>query len=296
MSIHPHMRKTALSPTSTSTAFPSPMNLPPSSWTWSGFALVCSFGLPGVSANLVTSLNDDRPQGLRKPQKAPYIDAPSLDPFCTPPLADEVWMARKVRDAVQGSVDVQVYVAGCPGLAKLHAKIGAPIFKIGTTEAASPNERLIDFGLQNYGSLSRNEGVWDESPGFDPWTAVTPQLDDFPSPASPVVVLPKSLGVRLPTHLSAKAFDDALVAKLRSVNLDLWARRSAVRQQLELAGIDPGLAMRASRSGQKDGTKLKEASEFYFFRKKRDFAALVAIIEAIVLEAIEADDHHSGRH
>lgn len=289
MSIHPHMRKTALSPPSPSTSSPSPMGLPPSSWTWSGFALVCSFGPPAFSPNLATSLNDDLHQGLRKPQKAPFIDAPSLDPFCIPPLADEVWMARKVRDAVRGSVDVQVYVAGCPGLAKLHAKIGAPIFKIGTTEAASPNERLADFGLQNYGSLGRDEGSWDENPGFDAWTAVKPQLDDYPSPASPVVVLPKSLGVRLPPHLSAKAFDDALVTKLRSVNLDLWARRSAVRRQLGLAGIDPGLAMRASRLGQQDGSKLKEASEFYFFRKKREFAAFVAIIEAIVLEAIEAE-------
>lgn len=116
-----------------------------------------------------------------------------------------------------------------------------------------------------------------------------PALDLYPSLASPVVILPMSIGVRLPNGLSVKAFDEALMLRLREVAIDRWARLPGVGAQLERNGSSAEMAIRATSVCSGVATNAREAAELYFFRKKHEFTCLVAAAEAIVLEAILKD-------
>jgi hypothetical protein len=293
MTVHPHIRKQQAStaPTRSHTQAIPPSDVPNGTWAWSGFAISCAFSPPmmiSLSASQIRSV-DLAPGGGQGAFVPPFIDPPTLSAWCRPPEADETWLRPHVRKAFKGSVDLQIYVAGCKGLAYLHKAIGAPIFKIGTTEAPSPCDRLVDFGERSYGSLYRHDGAWTTSAGYEEWTALEPRLDTFPSLASPVVILPASIGVRLPRNMSARAFDQALNERLRDVAVDRWVRAPGVPEQLQRSGTPPDLAIRATPVGHDGVRKVQEVAELYFFRKKYEFKGLVAMAEAIVLEAVSRD-------
>lgn len=289
MTIHPHIRpwhQTDTRDHSTVRLEESPA-LQPSPWAWTGLAVSYSMAAPVV---LVASPFQPEPaaaaSGPRGTDPLPMIDPPSLSRIGLSPVGDEIWLKPDVRDAINGPVDVQIYVAGCKGLAELHTILGGPVWKIGVTEAPSPEARLRDLGMREYGSLHRQGQQWVAGSGFGTWTTVKPQLDTFPVLASPVVILPTSIGVRLPESLSAKAFDEALTLRLREVAIDRWARLPGVSVQLKRNGAGADVAIRATAVRNGDTRVAREVAEFYFFRKKHEFACLVAAAEAIVLEAV----------
>ena len=216
------------------------------------------------------------------------LDPPRLARDPDEPASDETWLTPNRRAALPAAVTLQIYVAGCKGCAQLFSALGAPVFKIGTTEAASPHERLADLGQSRYGSLIRRAGLWVEDDGFDRWHLVDPLLDIALSPASCVVPLPASLGIRLPASLSAAAFDRALTRRLAPVAIDAWPRSETVRRHLLDCGRDPDCALRATPSGPAAAGHGQEVQELYFFRKKSDFSILALIAEDIVLGALAA--------
>lgn len=296
MTIHPHIRQPHEADTVPAGLNPIPVDLsssavpqhsePTHAWVWTGLAV--SYRLAAPLVLLAPSLQPEFAEvaKLKVPEPLPLIAPPGLSSSSLAPREDEVWLQPHVRDAIKGPVNLQIYVAGCQGLAKLHTVVGGPVYKIGITEAPSPEERLKDLGAREYGSLYRAGERWMASQGFDAWAAVKPLLDIYPSLASPVVILPMSIGVRLPKGLSVKAFDEALILRLREVAIDRWARLPGVGAQLERNGSSADMAIRATSVSSGGATNAREAAELYFFRKKHEFTCLVAAAEAIVLEAI----------
>lgn len=296
MTIHPHIRQSREADTVPADLNPSPVDLsssavqrplePTHAWVWTDLAVCYRIAAPLVL--IAPSLQPAFAEvaTLKVPEPLALIAPPGLSSSSLALREDEVWLQPHVRDAIKGPVSLQIYVAGCQGLARLHTIVGGPIYKIGITEAPSPEDRLKDLGAREYGALYRAGGHWVANPGFDTWASVKPQLDLYPSLASPVVILPTSLGVRLPKGLSAKAFDEALVLRLREVAIDRWARLPGVGAQLERNGSSADMAIRATSVSSGGATNAREAAELYFFRKKHEFTCLVAAAEAIVLEAI----------
>lgn len=261
--------------------------LQPSPWTWTGLAVSYSMAAPFV---LIASPLPPEFGGVALESNGleplPVINPPSLSQAGHGTLGNDIWLEPDVREAINGPVDVQIYVAGCKGLAELHTILGGPVWKIGVTEAPSPEDRLKDLGMREYGSLHREGQNWVASSGFGTWTTVKPSLDTFPALASPVVILPMSIGVRLPEGLTARAFDDALTLRLRDVAIDRWARLPGVDAQLKHNGASANVAIRATAVRNGKTRVAREVSELYFFRKKHEFTCLVAAAEAIVLESV----------
>lgn len=215
------------------------------------------------------------------------MDPPNLACEPTEAAGDAMWLRPDIRGAVSPAVSVQIYVAGSKGCHDLLSRLGAPVFKIGTT-TSSPHERMIQLGEKRYGSLVRRGNLWAEEKGFDRWDLTEPVLDIALSPASCVVPLPGALGIRLPKGLGAEAFDKALTSRLRSVAIDAWPHSETVRHHLIACGKDPDCAVRASPAGSAFAAYGQEVQELYFFRKKRDFTNLALVAEDIVLAALGA--------
>lgn len=250
--------------------------MPP--WPWSGFG----FGYTSL-VQIAAPAIIQAPFDLTKPHRSRSVLAPpTLDHWCRAPQATPIWLDPSLVQTVYGSI-LHIYVLGCGGLMRLHRKLGGSMFKIGTTQAASPQARTAGLIRCRYGSRFRCESRWsEEEPGFDNWKTEAPALDIFPSPASPVSLTNSSLVVRLPLALSPEDFDIALNQRLRTVAVDRWVRQAAVRRELTLHDIDPNLGIRGKQVAK---GLVEEVSEIFFFRKKHEFAALVAIAEDIVLQS-----------
>lgn len=222
----------------------------------------------------------------RSKRERTVLAPPTLDLWCRPPHPHSVWLEPAVLQTAYGAT-LYLYVGGCRGLLGLARQLGGSMFKVGVTLSALPDARMDSLTKSRYGSRFRYEDCWSsEQKGFDNWKEEAISLDVAPSPASPVSILPTALLVRLPLSLSPKAFDDALNERLKGVSLDRWVRKDAVRHELASHGIHPNLGIRGKHVAK---GMVEEVSEIFFFRKKADFAALVAIAEDIVLTAVRKE-------
>ena len=177
--------------------------MPP--WPWSGFGYT---SLVQITAPAIIQA----PFDLTKPHRSRSVLAPpTLDHWCRAPQATPIWLDPSLVQTVYGSI-LHIYVLGCGGLMRLHRKLGGSMFKIGTTQAASPQARTAGLIRCRYGSRFRCES----------------------------------------------------------------------RRELTLHDIDPNLGIRGKQVAK---GLVEEVSEIFFFRKKHEFAALVAIAEDIVLQS-----------
>lgn len=94
------------------------------------------------------------------------------------------------------------------------------------------------------------------------------------------------IGIRLPECMSFWDFDRALNQHLGSVSIDSWCRRQEGTRELERRHLDPGIGRRGTPAKSGGIGRIDDAYELFFFRPRREFSALVAIAEHIVLQAL----------
>lgn len=210
--------------------------------------------------------------------------SPSLDGWLRDPMADGVWLDPAVRHW-RTATFVRLYVLGCDGLVELRNLLGTSVFKIGLTEL-SVESRVRKLNRERYASHYVSPAGWTSVDGFDDWHPKTPVLPHWPSPASPVVVMTNCIGIRLPECMSFRDFDRALNEHLGSVSIDSWCRRQEGTRELERRHLDPGIGRRGTPAKAGGIGRIDEAYELFFFRPRREFSALVAIAEHIVLQAL----------
>ncbi len=268
MTIHPHMRQhsTAQCSLSTGTSLPlgDGMRRLLLHWPWGGFGTTSFHAPPMRLAAPAVSQTAWTPAA--PPQKRAVLAPATLDSWCREPLPTALWLDPNVAQTIYGGL-IHIYVAGCRGLLKLSRQLGGSMFKIGTTQAASPEARMGSLISCRYGSRFRCDGGWtDEQEGFDNWKEERPVLVSALSPASPVSVMQSSLLVRLPVSLSPGAFDQALNQRLRTVAVDRWVRQDAIQRELALHGICANLGIRGKKVAK---GLIEEVSEIFFFRRNR---------------------------
>lgn len=213
--------------------------------------------------------------------------SPSLDGWLRDPFADEVWLDPALRGWPTATF-VRLYVLGCDGLLALHKLFGTSQFKIGLTEQ-KVEARIRELNRDSYASHHVGLAGWTCAEGFSDWHPKLPMVGQMPSPASPVVVMSDCIGIHLPECVSLRDFDRALAQHLESVCIDRWFRRPEVAKELKHKQIDPGVGRRGTLATDSGITRIEEAHELFFFRPRREFAALVAIAEHIVLRALLQD-------
>ncbi len=209
--------------------------------------------------------------------------SPDLDDWCREPMPDHVWREARAQLWQPGLV-VYLYVVGCAGLLQLFHLLGVPVFKLGLTLEDTPTRRIDELNSKRYASHYLGKQGWQPCDGFSDWEPKEPVVFSPPSPLSPVSVTPTCIRIELPAGLSFGEFSKALNRRLAPVSLDRWARRLDVREANRTQGIDPGLGIRGSRVTCNGVSRIEDAHEIFLFRKRREFPALVAIAEDIVLE------------
>lgn len=210
--------------------------------------------------------------------------SPSLDGWLRDPMADEVWLDPALRGWATATF-VRLYVLGCDGLFALHKLLGTSQFKIGLTEQ-KVEARIRELNRDSYASHYVGVAGWTGAEGFCDWHPKTPVVGQMPSPASPVVVMSDCIGIHLPECLSLRDFDRALAQHLESVCIDRWFRRPEIAKELTQKNVDPAVGRRGTLVTDDGIDRVEEAHELFFFRPRREFGALVAIAEHIILRAL----------
>lgn len=210
--------------------------------------------------------------------------SPSLDGWFRDPFADDVWLDPALRGWPTATF-VRLYVLGCDGLFALHKLLGTSQFKIGLTEQ-KVEARIRELNRDSYASHYVGVAGWTGAEGFCDWHPKTPVVGQMPSPASPVVVMSDCIGIHLPECLSLRDFDRALAQHLESVCIDRWFRRPEIAKELTQKNVDPGVGRRGTLATDGGIDRVEEAHELFFFRPRREFGALVAIAEHIILRAL----------
>lgn len=214
--------------------------------------------------------------------------SPDLDDWCRAPHPDHVWQAAKGQFWQQGLV-VYLYVVGCTGLFQLFTMLGVPLFKIGLTTEEEPSRRIGELNSKHHASHYLGREGWQACEGFDDWEHKEPVLFSNPSPLSVVSVTASCLRIELPAGMSFGDFDKALNRRLAPVSLDRWARRLDVKEANRARGVDPCLGIRGTSVTCNGIRRVEDAYEIFLFRKRREFPALVAIAEDIVLEHLRQE-------
>ena len=215
------------------------------------------------------------------------VAPPRLDPLLLAAVPAKVWLDPAVQSRLSSSVSAYVYVCGTYALQGLREILNATVYKAGTTARLSPQARIEELRLQQYGCMRvDDQGNWYGEPGYENWILVPPPREMRLSMGSCVTVLPEALGVRLPFHLNAAEFEARFTAKLQPFSIDHWASGEAVQRALISRHIDPRCAFRGTRVIENGTEFVRAAREFYALRPYRDFEALAAVAEEIVLDSL----------
>lgn len=228
---------------------------------------------PSSGTDPLTTVSEAREEHLRPP---------NLDRWLVDPLPTDFWANWRERNGPLSVKPLCLYVARCPPLGRLRDAFSASVFKVGTT--SNMHRRLRTLNSSQYASWTAQGDRWTHEDGFDAWSFEPTRVDRRPSELSPVIVKADHLEVRLPAHLTAKSFEDALNQCLRAAAIDNWVRQPGVGQALTRRGIDPMLGIRATEKVRAAKSNLRETSELTFFRRKCDWQALVVIAEKVVVD------------
>jgi len=212
---------------------------------------------------------------------------PSLEQLIRPPVLGAVWADPTIQSRLAPTIVVQIYAGGTYALQDLRFRLNSTIYKVGSTSKLSVYERFNELRATQYGCMRTDTtGHWFGEPGFENWIPVPVPRELRVALASCVVILPESIGVRLPLNMTAAAFEAQLAARLAPFEVRHWARSEAGKRALLAKGVDPLCAVRGTRAIEDDFEFVREVSEIYAFRPHRDFEALIALAEEIVIEAV----------
>lgn len=222
-------------------------------------------------------------QGKRSGIAAP----PSLEQLVRPPASEAFWADRSLQSCLAPSIAVQIYATGSFGLKDMRYRLNATNYKVGSTSRPSLDDRINELRETQYGCMRMDAtGNWYGEPGFEDWILVPLPRETRVAMASCIVLLPESIGVRLPLNMTAAAFEAELAARLAPFEVGRWARSETGKRALLAKGVDPLCAVRGTRMIEDGFEIVREAREFYAFRPHRDFEALIALAESIVIEAL----------
>lgn len=212
---------------------------------------------------------------------------PSLEQLIRAPVSGAVWADPTIQSRLAPTISVQIYAGGTYALQDLRYRLNATIYKVGSTSKFSVYERFNELRASQYGCMRMDAtGHWFGEPGFENWIPVPVPRELHVAMASCVVILPESIGVRLPLNMTAAAFEAQLAARLAPFEVRHWARSDAGKRALLAKGVDPLCAVRGTRAIEDDFEFVREVSEIYAFRPHRDFEALISLAEEIVIEAV----------
>lgn len=212
---------------------------------------------------------------------------PSLEQLIRAPASEAFWADRSLQSRLAPSITVQIYATGTFGLKDMRYSLNATNYKVGSTSRPSLNDRINELGASQYGCMRMDAtGHWYGEPGFENWILVPLPREIRVAMASCVVLLPESIGVRLPLNMTPAAFEAELAARLAPFEVGRWARSDIGKRALMAKGVDPLCAVRGTRMVEDGFEIVREAREFYAFRPHRDFEALIALAESIAIEAL----------
>ncbi len=212
---------------------------------------------------------------------------PSLEQVIRAPASEAFWADRSLQSRLAPSIAVQIYATGTFGLKDMRYSLNATTYKVGSTSRPSLYDRINELGAFQYGCMRMDAaGHWYGEPGFEDWILVPLPREIRVAMASCIVLLPESIGVRLPLHMTPAAFEAELAARLAPFEIGRWTRSDIGKRALLAKGVDPLCAVRGTRMIEGDFEIVREAREFYAFRPHRDFEALIALAESIVIEAL----------
>ncbi|MBY0362346.1 MAG: hypothetical protein K2X45_10600 [Phreatobacter sp.] len=212
---------------------------------------------------------------------------PSLEQLIRPPVSGAVWADPTIQSRLAPTISVQIYAGGTYALKDLRYRLNATTYKVGSTSRLSPHDRFEELRTSQYGCMRMDAtGHWYGEPGFEDWILVAVPREIRVAMASCVVILPESIGVRLPLNMTAAAFEAELAARLAPFEIGRWARSESGKRALLAKGVDPLCTVRGTRVIENGFEIVREAREFYPFRPYRDFEALISLAEEIVLEAV----------
>lgn len=238
--------------------------------------------LRGGSAASPTVLRRKAP-GTRTGIAAP----PSLEQLIRAPASEAFWADRSLQSRLAPSIAVQIYATGTFGLKDMRYSLNATTYKVGSTSRPSLYDRINELRASQYGCMRMDAmGHWYGEPGFEDWVLVPLPREIRVAMASCIVLLPESIGVRLPLNMTPAAFEAELAARLAPFEIGRWARSDIGKRALLAKGVDPLCAVRGTRMVEDGFEIVREAREFYAFRRHRDFEALIALAESIVIEAL----------
>ncbi|KAF0137537.1 MAG: hypothetical protein FD152_395 [Xanthobacteraceae bacterium] len=231
---------------------------------------------PSSGTDPLTTVSEAREEHLRPP---------NLDRWLVDPLPTDFWASWLQRNGPLSVKPICLYVAGCPPLGRLRDAFSASVFKPGTT--SNLQRRLRTLNSSQYASWTAQGDSWTREDGFNAWSFEPTRIDRLPSSLSPIVINTDHIEVRLPRHLTAKAFEDELNQHLRAAAVDNWVRQPGVSQALKRRSIDPSMGIRATEKVRKAMSNLRETSELMFFRRRCDWQALAAIAEHILSDSAQ---------
>lgn len=212
---------------------------------------------------------------------------PSLEQLIRAPASEAFWADRSLQSRLAPSIAVQIYATGTFGLKDMRYSLNATNYKVGSTSRPSLYDRINELRASQYGCMRMDAmGHWYGEPGFEDWVLVPLPREIRVAMASCIVLLPESIGVRLPLNMTPAAFEAELAARLAPFEIGRWARSDIGKRALLAKGVDPLCAVRGTRMIEGEFEIVREAREFYAFRPHRDFEALIALAESIVIEAL----------
>ena len=184
---------------------------------------------------------------------------------------------------------IKVGILAGDGLHKLAQALHTPIYKITTTsdETEDLATRRSHLGRARYGSFWRDNGVWQQDPGFDRWEIKYLATDVPMIAGSPVNMTDRSFVVHLPAILTPRDFDARLRGRLMECSLHAWVQTPVGQHHCNQRGVDPSQFIRFTNYDCGQSAIRPTAAHELVIIKPTTFAErLVAIIEQIVWDAV----------
>ncbi len=202
--------------------------------------------------------------------------------FVGPP--PDIFLNRDYLDKYRPGRWRSGYVASCDGLERLSAHYSVPIAKTSTCGDGALADRLCEIGAEAYGSVHLIDGLEVCDDDFRRWRTFRPPSDLTPLPNSPVVVHKECVGACMPEGMTDKEFDDRFDELVRLGSIGDWLVSDAGDVHCGKVRANPMLGRRYTRRMYDRASQSEQATEIVAFRKRMDFARLVAIMERVILE------------
>lgn len=204
--------------------------------------------------------------------------------FRTPPR--DAFLSPGFLERYRPGITRIIYVANCPGLRALAARIAMPLGKVSSCGADRLLERLREASDDGYAAGWINNGELVLETGWAAWDATLLRAVAGSSPNSPVTLTPRAIIVRLPEGMTADAFDVLWDAATRHAALDRWASTRYGASHFAKIGCDPAIAKRRTVYPYDTKSRISRATEICTYRLSQDADRLIAVAEALILEAL----------